>query len=539
MKRLLLPLVLALFLLSPLVPLWAQLQEPSPPVNIIIDSDMSENVDDVGDHAVLWALQNRGEANILAIVASSAYDYSAPAMRVIANYYGHPNVPIGAHKGSTPTSEGSNTSVYAQQIANQFGTPGDTRFNYPDAVTVYRQALANAPDHSVYIVSNGYFQPLQGLLRSQPDGISSLTGLQLIAQKVKRLVCSAGTFPSGSEHNFRVDPDAASYVFANWPAEIVSVGSEVGGDVPTGPSPTSDPNLDPVRAAYGYFDAYYGRTDLTMYAWGQVALLYAVRGGIGTNFSIGGYNGQTTVWDSTQSQPGYDVWSQSPSVGHSYLEKSVSAYTMYTILNPMVQGSSSIPILRSISPSTIAAGSPAQTVTLTGNNFFNDSQVFFNGNSRPSTLISGTQVGVQLSSTDLAQTGTATLSVLNDAEGGWRSNSVNLNIVNPMPSLAAISPASVNAGSAGFTLNLTGSNFVPGSSVQVNGTSRSTTFISATQLGAAIPASDLTVGTYFSVTVFNPAPGGGTSAALTLTVNNPAPSISSVSPNPVLAMTGS
>ena len=73
----------------------------------------------------------------------------------------------------------------------------------------------------------------------------------------------------------------------------------------------------------------------------------------------------------------------------------------------------------------------------------------------------------------------------------------------------------------------------------MNGTSRSTTFISATQLGAAIPASDLTVGTYLSVTVFNPAPGGGTSAALTLTVNNPAPSISSVSPNPVLAMTGS
>src|SRR5207248_7956160 len=283
---------LACFLLFFAISLFAQSQETVQTVNLIIDSDMASDVDDVGDHAVMWALSSRGEVNVLALISSSANDYTAPCMRAIANYYGHPNVPVGAHKGLTPVVENSNMSVYTQQITNQFGIPGDTRANYPDAVTVYRQALANAPDHSVYIVSNGYFQPLQGLLRSQPDGISSLTGLQLIAQKVKRLVCSAGTFPSGSEHNFRVDPDAASYVFANWPAEIVSVGSEVGGDVPTGPSPTSDPNLDPVRAAYGYFDAYYGRTDLTMYAWGQVALLYAVRGGIGTNFSIGGYNGQ-------------------------------------------------------------------------------------------------------------------------------------------------------------------------------------------------------------------------------------------------------
>src|SRR5205823_14323039 len=115
----------------------------------------------------------------------------------------------------------------------------------------------------------------------------------------------------------------------------------------------------------GYFDAYYGRTDLTMYAWGQVALLYAVRGGIGTNFSIGGYNGQTTVWDSTQSQPGYDVWSQSPSVGHSYLEKSVSAYTMYTILNPIVQGSSHNSNLINILPPTITTICPHPNRILT------------------------------------------------------------------------------------------------------------------------------------------------------------------------------
>src|SRR6185295_10089018 len=47
---------------------------------------------------------------------------------------------------------------------------------------------------------------------------------------------------------------------------------------------------------------------------------------------------------------------------------------------------------------------------------------------------------------------------------------------------------------------------------------RTTTFVSSTQLTAAIPASDIAnVGTA-SVTVVNPAPGGGTSNALTFTI---------------------
>ena len=567
--------------------------------------------------------------NVLAIICSSANDYSAPTMRAIANYYGHPNVPIGAHKGSTPGVP-ANLSNYTYQIANQFGTPGDTRFNYPDAVTVYRQALASAPNNSVYIVANGYYQPLRDLLQSSPDAISPLTGMQLVAQKVRRLVSSGGYFPSGQTGNFQFDPDAASYVFANWPGEIVSVGSEVGNDVITGPSTTSNPTQDPVKAAYNLYQSAQGQSSATTPAWGQIALLFAVRGGIGTNFYIGGYNGKTVVWDSTQSQPGYDFWSQTPSVGHSYVEKAISAAAMAAILNPLLQSSSNMPILRTISPASVLFGSPGQTITLTGTNFFNDSQVLFNGNSRPTTFVSGTQLGVQLSSSDLAQGGNQALSVSNSSEGGWQSNTINLNVYgstpstptltgispssavagsgpvtltatgtnfinssviqvngatysttfvsstqltttltandlatagslsitvatpgggmsapltftvnNPLPSLSSISPSSVSAGSPGFTLTLTGSNFIPNSVVHVNGANRGTAFVSATQLTASIPASDLTVGAYLSITVSSPTPGGGTSSAVTLTVNNPLPSIASVSPNPVVAASGS
>ena len=82
MKRPLSTAALACFLLFFAISLFAQLQEPVQPVNLIIDSDMASDVDDVGDHAVMWALSSRGEVSVLALISSSANDYTAPCMRV-------------------------------------------------------------------------------------------------------------------------------------------------------------------------------------------------------------------------------------------------------------------------------------------------------------------------------------------------------------------------------------------------------------------------------------------------------------------------
>src|SRR5713101_3775485 len=526
MKRLSSAAAMACLLLFSAIPLFSQLQDPVAPVNIIFDDDMSMSVDDVGNHAVLWGLSDRGEVNVLALICSSANDYSAPTMRAIANYYGHPNVPIGAHKGMTPILENSATSSYTQQITNQFGTAGDTRSNYPDAVTVYRQALASAPDHSVYIVASGYYQPLQALLQSQPDSLSSLTGMQLVTQKVRRLVSEAGWFPSGNEHNFRVDADAASFVFANWPGEIVSAGAQMSQDVFTGPSSTADPAKDPVKDAWQLFN---GSNPVP--GFGQVALLFTVRG-LGTNFIASGFNGQTTVGPSTSQCAGCNSWAQTPNVGHSYLNKQATAADLEAILNPLLQSSSNMPILRSISPTSVPAGSP-QTITLTGTNFFADSQILFNGNSRPTTFLSGTQLSVQLSGSDLANPGTQTSSVSNPEGGGWQSGAQNLTVFATAPTLTAISPSSAIAGSSPLTLTATGTNFADTSAVQVNGTNRTTAFVSSTQLTATLTAGDLANAGSLSITVTTPS--GGATAPLIFTVNNPVPSLTSISPSTTFA----
>jgi hypothetical protein len=79
----------------------------------------------------------------------------------------------------------------------------------------------------------------------------------------------------------------------------------------------------------------------------------------------------------------------------------------------------------------------------------------------------------------------------------------------------------VGAGGPAFTLTVNGTNYVNASAVQWNGSSRTTTFVSGTQLTASISAADIVAAGTATVTVSNPAPGGGTSNVVALTINGP------------------
>ena len=92
-------------------------------------------------------------------------------------------------------------------------------------------------------------------------------------------------------------------------------------------------------------------------------------------------------------------------------------------------------------------------------------------------------------------------------------------VSSPGPIVTSLSPASVIAGDPAFELTVNGSNFVEASVVRWNGSDRTTTFQSSTVLTASIPASDIASSGSAQVTVFTPAPGGGTSSALTLDIN--------------------
>ncbi len=106
---------------------------------------------------------------------------------------------------------------------------------------------------------------------------------------------------------------------------------------------------------------------------------------------------------------------------------------------------------------------------------------------------------------------------------------------NPVPMIASLSPPSTIATGAAFSLQVNGVNFVPGATVYFGGQPRSTTFVSSTQLNAAILGSDIANSGTAVVFVFNPLPGGGASGSVAYPVSAPVPSILSIGPSSVVA----
>ena len=208
------------------------------------------------------------------------------------------------------------------------------------------------------------------------------------------------------------------------------------------------------------------------------------------------------------------------------------------------------PAIASLSPASAPfCGSPSGftlTVNATaGTTFTSDSIVNWNGSPRATNLMSSTQLTAAILPVDTASNAAAMVSVSNSAGTSntlpFTITSPSANLLGPQP-IASLAPATALAGSPALTLAVTGANILPCSVVQwvssANGTtSLPTQYVSATQLSATIPASDLlAAGTTAQVVVFTPGPGGGTTftspapPAATFTISQPpAPTISSVS----------
>jgi len=180
---------------------------------------------------------------------------------------------------------------------------------------------------------------------------------------------------------------------------------------------------------------------------------------------------------------------------------------------------SAVPEITGLSPTSVAAGSAAVTVTILGKDFVPQSTVMINGIALGTGFANSTELQVSVPAGDLATAGTVQITVYNPPPDGGASNAFGLNVNDPVPGLTSLSPASVAAGSVSASLVLTGANFVSNSTILINGAPRTTAYSSATQLSATLTAGDLTQGGLTLVQVENPAPGGGVSNVLPLPIN--------------------
>jgi IPT/TIG domain len=187
----------------------------------------------------------------------------------------------------------------------------------------------------------------------------------------------------------------------------------------------------------------------------------------------------------------------------------------------------SIPILTQLTPPSAAAGTQGLLVSATGSGFASGSTILWGTTPLPTSFTSATQLTATVGTAQLATSGTTSVTV--QSPGGV-SNAINFVVGGPVISL--LSPAGVTAGAPAFTLSVGGDNFVSGAVVNFGGTALTTTFVSTSQLMAAVPATAVAANNSVSVTISNPggavSPGfgfavGAVPAVQTLTPSSAAP----------------
>ena len=230
------------------------------PINLLYDDDCDSDPDGFGDMAVIGDLADNGYFNWINVTNISRFAGSEPCMRATAEYGGFkttasPATAFGAYQGNLSTID--NSSGFAGQVRDSW-RPGDVRTNYADAVTQYRTVLAGLPDNSAVIIWAGPGTNIAGLLQSAADGISPLTGFQLVQAKVKFIMCVAGNWTTNaSEPNIAQDVASANVIAGsgnsavNSPCDIIWCNVQImgsAGNLAVGRN--SDRYTDPARFAY-------------------------------------------------------------------------------------------------------------------------------------------------------------------------------------------------------------------------------------------------------------------------------------------------
>jgi len=281
------------------------------PVNLIFDTDMAPDYDDVGALAILHAMADSGEVKILATLSSNKCETAVPCIEVINTYFGRGNIPTGAVKGEGVDLTTWHSGLrWTDELPSLYPHSTRSTSQSEDALTIYRRILSSQPDNSVTIVTVGFLSNLKNLLLSGPDEISPLSGKELVRKKVKELVSMTGMFPEGKEFNVKEDAKASQIVFSEWPTPITLSGFEIGSKILTGKRLASSEKIgNPVIDTYTMClaqDNPNGRE-----SWDQTAVLAAVHG-IRDYFDI--ERGTMAVYDD-----GSNSWEKDENGNHSRL----------------------------------------------------------------------------------------------------------------------------------------------------------------------------------------------------------------------------
>ncbi len=203
-------------------------------------------------------------------------------------------------------------------------------------------------------------------------------------------------------------------------------------------------------------------------------------------------------------------------------------------------GNTVTPTVSSISPTSVMAGSGPLTLTVNGTGYLSTTTIQVGGIADQTTYVSGTQVTATVEPAQLVSGGTFSVIALNGTVTSGSGAAVSLTVNNPAPVISALAPSTEPVGATSPVVSVTGTGFVPTTVIDVNGSARTTTYVSGTQVNVLLNASDVAAAGNLSLTATNGTPGGGTSTAATLVVSGSVapPTVTSISPSSVTAGSG-
>ncbi|MCF0233697.1 MAG: nucleoside hydrolase, partial [Thermoguttaceae bacterium] len=257
------------------------------PVKIIYDTDMGNDIDDVFALAMLNNLEKRGEVELLAITITKDNQYAAPYIQLVNEFYNNPDCPIGRVDNSGVETFDGKFLKATLDATDENGAPmfpfdyKNDKTEYFDAVSLLRKTLAAAEDGSVVIAQVGFSTNLVNLLDSPADDVSSLTGRELAAKKVKFVSAMAGAFTDDlknhTEYNIVCDIPSAKRLFAEWPTPIYVSGYDVGRRVLLTPETMNRDyeyvKFHPLKEAFKY----YRGLESEQCTWDLTSILFAAR----------------------------------------------------------------------------------------------------------------------------------------------------------------------------------------------------------------------------------------------------------------------
>lgn len=245
---------------------------------VIFDTDMGPDYDDVGAITMLHAFADSGYVKILATIASTNYEGVAGVLSVFNTYFNRPNLPIGVAKNHGLTLR--DWQHWTDTLLLKYPHRIQTNAEAFDATVLYRKILARQPDHSVTIITVGFFTNLANLLRSSPDQYSPLSGAALVRRKIKLVVSMAGKFPEGKEFNVEKDAASSAYVMDHWSSPIIFSGFDIGRKIKTGLPLISNQSIthSPVKDVFRICIPKDPQDSAGRMSWDETAVLVAVKG---------------------------------------------------------------------------------------------------------------------------------------------------------------------------------------------------------------------------------------------------------------------